>query len=114
MCAQVQALQDDAAAVRGLLITRFESNAIIGDQLMLHVGKEQLGQQGGGMVSVVNTTSVSAHPVRRGGGTRGRGSHGVSGRARNQHKVDGDHVQLGWLVPLAACVCTALPPGRGA
>mmetsp|Transcript_9514 Transcript_9514/g.25665 ORF Transcript_9514/g.25665 Transcript_9514/m.25665 type:complete len:517 (+) Transcript_9514:115-1665(+) len=58
-----QALQDDATAVRGLLITRFESNAIIGDQLMQNVGKEQLGQQGGGTVSVFNTSSISANPV---------------------------------------------------
>jgi hypothetical protein len=30
---------------------------------MQHVGTEQLGQQGGGSVSVYNTTSLSSNPV---------------------------------------------------
>jgi hypothetical protein len=48
--------------VRGLLLTRFESNAVILEQLIRHVGQEALGQQGGS-VTVHNTSCVSAHPV---------------------------------------------------
>jgi len=52
--------------VRGLLITRFETNSIIHDRLIKHVGQEALGGQQGGAVNVYNHSQVSANanPVR--------------------------------------------------